>query len=272
MGSATEVGVPPAGLEPTGAELDEVFRLKHGAPETYGWMPRAWVRFRYFNPDDVYEALVARLVTAGCSWMDVGCGRAVFPTNGPLAGLLAGRCGLLVGVDPDATIEENPFVHRRFRGTIDRFGGHDAFDVVTLRMVAEHITEPAAAVASLARLTRPGGRVVVYTVNRRSPAAIAARVVPFRLHHAIKRVLWGTEERDTFPVAYRMNTRRGLARLFGAHGFREIHFAHLADCRVFGRFRRLHLLELRLWRRLEAAGLRYPETCLLGVYQREGGG
>src|SRR5205823_1700311 len=99
---------------------------------------------------------------------------------------------------PDANLEENPFVHRRVRGTIDRLAWDHPFDVVTLRMVAEHITEPAAAVAALARLTRPGGKVVVYTVARWSPAALAARVIPFGLHHAIKRVLWRTEERDTF--------------------------------------------------------------------------
>ncbi len=267
----TEVGVPPAGLEPTGAELEEVFRLKHGAPESYGWMPRAWLRYRYFNPDDVYEALVARLVTPGCAWLDVGCGREVFPTNRPLARILADRCGVLVGVDPDANLEENPFVHRRFRGPIDQFAWDHPFDVVTLRMVAEHVTAPEAAVAALARLTRPGGRVVVYTVNQWSPAAIAARVVPFRLHHPIKRVLWRSEERDTFPVAYRMNTRRRLARLFEAQGFREVHFAHLDDCRSLARFRPLHLLELRLWRLLKAAGRRHPENCLLGVYQRGAG-
>jgi SAM-dependent methyltransferase len=272
MNSAAEVAVPPAGLGPTEAELDEVFRLKHGAPESYGWMPRAWRRFHYFNPDDVYETLVAKLVTAGCAWMDVGCGRGVFPNNRPLARLLADRCGVLVGVDPDPNLDENPFVHRRVRGTIDRMAWDHPFDVVTLRMVAEHITEPESAVAALARLTRPGGRVVVYTVNRWSPAAIAARVVPFGLHHGIKRFLWGTEERDTFPVAYRMNTRRRLARLFGARGFREVHFAYLDDCRSFGHFRRLHHLELRLWTLLKAVGLRYPETCLLGVYQRQDGG
>src|SRR5947208_2800014 len=82
------------------------------------------------------------------------------------------------------------------------------------------------------RPARPGGKVVAYTVNRWSPVSLAAKAIPFGLHHAFKRALWRTEERDTFPVAYRMNTRGALRRAFGAHGFREAGFAYLDDCRT----------------------------------------
>jgi hypothetical protein len=124
-------------------------------------------------------------------------------------------------------------------------------------------------VANLARLTAPGGRVVVYTVNRWSPVAVVAALVPFRFHHAVKRAVWRTEERDTFPVVYKMNTRRDLRDWFGRGGFRERSFARLDDCRTFARFRPLHLGELAARRLLGAVGgLSYPESCLLGVYER----
>src|SRR5262249_5616582 len=150
--------------------------------------------------------------------------------NRPLARLLADRCGLLVGVDPDITLEENQFVHERVRSTIDLFHTNRTFDLVTLRMVVEHITEPAATVKALARLTRPGGKVVVYTINQWSPIPLATRLVPFNWHHPIKRLLWETEEKDTFPVSYQMNSRSRLARLFRANGFTEGYFAYLEDC------------------------------------------
>jgi hypothetical protein len=252
----------------THAELDAVFRLKHGDPARTGSLPRLWYRLGYFVPDDYYEAVVARLVTPGVSWLDTGCGRDLFPTNAALARLLAGRCGLLVGVDPDDTLDENPYVHRRVKEPIERFRSDRPFEVVTLRMVAEHLAEPDRTLEALAGATRPGSKVVVYTVNQWSPLALLARLIPFRLHHALKRAVWRTEERDTFPVAYRMNTRRRLARLFGARGFRERDFRYLDDCRVFARFRYLHRLELGLWRVCKALGVRYPENCLLGVYER----
>lgn len=253
---------------PTRIELDEVARLKYGELSTTGWGPRLRWRFAYFTPDEFYEALVARLVRADVSWLDVGCGRDLFPHNRPLAGILASRCRLLVGVDTDATLEENEFVHERVKAAIEDYQTDRTYDLVTLRMVAEHIPSPESALQSLARLTRSGSKVVVYTVNQWAPAAGAARVVPFRWHHAIKRVLWGTEEKDTFPVVYRMNTRRRLARLFAAHGFRECAFQYLDDCRAFGRWRITHWLELTLRQLFRGVGLAYPENCLLGVYER----
>ena len=38
----------------------------------------------YYTPDDVYEALVAGLVCTGISWLDVGCGRELFPSKGSI--------------------------------------------------------------------------------------------------------------------------------------------------------------------------------------------
>jgi hypothetical protein len=135
-------------------------------------------------------------------------------------------------------------------------------------MVAEHIADPEAAVTALARLTKPGGRVVVYTINRWSPVPIITWLTPYRLHHLPKRLLWGADPKDTFPVAYRMNTRGELRRLFERHSFRESEFGYLDDCRTFAGIRALLNLELGLWRCFRALGVTYPENCLLGVYER----
>jgi 2-polyprenyl-3-methyl-5-hydroxy-6-metoxy-1,4-benzoquinol methylase len=261
--------VNPAALQVTTAELREVFRLRHEAGRaSMGWGPRLRSRFGYFTPDEYYEAVVARLVTPGCAWLDVGCGRNIFPSNHALARMLARRCGVLVGVDPDETLEENDLVHERARQRIEDFKTERTFDVVTLRMVAEHVTDPAGTLSALARLTKCGGKVVIYTINQWSPVPMITWLVPFRLHHLPKRLLWQTDPKDTFPVAYHLNTRRVLRRIFEQHRFREAAFGHLDDCRTFSRFRSLLTLELCLWRGLRAIGLRYPENCLLGIYER----
>lgn len=257
-----------ADLEVTQGELETLFRVRNGKPETTGWRPRTRHRFHYFTPDEYYEAIVAKLIDSDCRWLDVGCGRDIFPGNRPLARLLADRCQLLVGVDPDRTLEENPFVHERVRSSIEDFQSNQTFDVVTMRMVAEHIPDPDRAMASLARLTKPGGKVVIYTINRWSPVPIITRITPFGLHHPIKRFLWRTEKKDTFPVTYKMNTRTRLARLFESCGFQECYFVYLDDCRSFSRFRMTLFMELLCWRFLRVFRIRYPENCLLGVYVR----
>ncbi|MCA8943140.1 MAG: class I SAM-dependent methyltransferase [Planctomycetes bacterium] len=258
----------PHPLAPTRAELLEIFRMRHGDLESTGWQPRMRQRFGHFTPDEHYEALVAKLVTDGCRWLDVGCGRKLFPSNVELAETLSKRAGHLTGVDPDETLDENPFVHEKVRGLIDDFEPRREYDVVTLRMVAEHIADPARAVATIRRCLAPGGRAVIYTVNRWSPVPLVTGLVPFRLRHPIKKALWRTESVDTFPTCFRMNTRATLRRQFAAEGVEEEFFTKLDDCRSFARFRVTSWLELAAWRALRAVGLHYPENCLLGVYRR----
>jgi hypothetical protein len=88
------------------------------------------------------------------------------------------------------------------------------------------------------------------------------------VHHPIKQLVWGGEERDTFPVCYRMNTRRALRWVFESAGFQERGFQKLDDLSAFGRFRWLNFGELCAWRLLKSLGFHYPENCLLGIYQR----
>lgn len=248
--------------------IEQVLRLKYGAPEKTGWAPRLRRQFGYCTPDDLYEGLLFDLIGEDTAWLDVGCGRTVFPSNPKGAALLAARCRLLAGLDPSDNIQENPLLHERAQCVLQDYWTERRFDLITLRMVAEHIDEPVAALTALARLTKPGGRVVIYTVEKLSPVTIISAMTPMGVHHAVKKFLWRTEERDTFPTVYKMNSRHALRRLFQAVGFCEESFKHLDDCRSFGRWRWSNMLELIAWRCLQTVGLRYPEACILAVYRR----
>lgn len=264
--SGTSLAYAPAVL--LNAELKELFFLKYGDPATTGWSPRRNYEFGYYWPADHYEALVSKLVTPDTDWIDVGGGSALFPHNAALSDRLARRARHLVVVDPSDNIAVNPFPHHRAKCLIEDYETDQQFDLATLRMVAEHITNPPAVARKLNQLVRRGGRVVIFTVNRWSPVTLVANALPFGLHYPIKKMFWGGEEEDTFPTAYKMNTRRQLRELMSGHGFDEEYFAYLDDLSVLGNFKRLNYLELRAWQALNMVGLRYPENCLLGMYQK----
>jgi SAM-dependent methyltransferase len=249
-------------------DLRALFDQKYLGAGILGRDPARRLRWGYFTPDDYYEALVRRCVTPHTRWLDIGCGRDLFPSNRALARELAGRCALLVGVDPDETIHENPFVHERVQGLVQDLDSASRFDLVTMRMVAEHVAEPAKLLDALAGRVVPGGLLMIYTINRWSPVPLVTAATPFALHHPIKWVLWRTEAKDTFPTQYKMNTRGLLRRLLADSGFDEASFWHLDDCRSLQRFSVLNVMELGLWSVLHRIGLRYPENCLLGVYRR----
>jgi SAM-dependent methyltransferase len=259
---------PPTVL-PTPADLARLFALKYGAPATTGPNPRRRHAHGYFLPADVYEATVANAVFPGCDWLDVGGGSSPFPDNPKLAAELAARAGRFVGVDPSPNVFDNPYTREKHRALIEDYTSPTPFDLATLRMVAEHVTDPAAVIGALARLVKSGGRAIVFTVDLWSPITLVARVVPFGLHYPVKKVLWGGEEKDTFPTAYRMNTRRELKKLFSRGGFREDEFAWVDDCSALARFPALNTLELITRTALRRVSLRYPECNLLGIYVRK---
>ncbi len=263
---------PNSGYDrPSEIELETLFRQKYGARSETGWSPRQRHDFGYYLPADVYEALLARVIGPGSHWLDVGGGHHIFPENPRLSRTLADRCALVVAVDPSENVRDNPYVHERIQSMLEDYRTDRTFDVATLRMVAEHVVDPVGMVQALYRLLRPSGVVVIFTVDSRSPLTRLSRALPFSWHHPIKKFFWGGEAADTFPVHYTMNSRAVLKQLFEGHGFREVSFAHLDDLSTFGQFRIGSYVELWWWRALNRLGLRYPETCLLGVYQKSPG-
>jgi 2-polyprenyl-3-methyl-5-hydroxy-6-metoxy-1,4-benzoquinol methylase len=208
------------------------------------------------------------MIDSDTEWLDVDGGSAIFPDNPKLARILADRCKRLVAVDPSSNVNQNPFAHERHQRFLEEFEASTQFTLATARMVVEHVTHPERFVAKLGQLVKPGGKAVVYTVNRWAPMTVLSGGTPIAVHHFAKRVLWRTEEKDTFPVAYLMNTRSRLNGLFRAAGFQEIRFHRLDDCPTLAKWKATLTLELIIWKALRSAGIGYPESCLLGVYER----
>jgi SAM-dependent methyltransferase len=263
------IGAPGTLLRlPDAATLAQIFRLKYGPEDQLGWGPRLRRSYGYDNPDDWYESLLSLLVVRGTRWLDIGCGRELCPSNRPLAQILAARAARLTGLDPDPTLQENPYVHEKVAGGIDDWDGKQGFDLVTLRMVAEHIADPQACVRGVERALASGGMGVIYTVFAYAPMPLLTRLAPMSLRHVIKHWLWRTDKKDTFPTCFKMNTRDRLRRLFLGVGMQEVAFERLDDCRTFARFRSLSELELKLRAACRFFGMPYPEHCIVGVYQK----
>jgi SAM-dependent methyltransferase len=251
---------------PSLTELQTTFAERHNLPREIGWSPARRLKAGYFLPAEIYEATVAKHVFDGCAWVDVGGGHDLFPQHPDLAGRLASRCRSVVAIDPDPSVHDNRVATERYQCRLEEYTGDRRFHLATFRMVAEHIEDPGEVVRALRRLLLPGGITIVLTVNRWSPLSVVSRLVPFRLHHPVKRLFWGGDERDTFPVRYRMNTREALRRVFESEEFTETGFAYLDDLSTFGQMKWPNAVELALWSALRSARITYPENCLLGIY------
>ena len=177
---------------------------------------------RILGTDSAHVFMVSAQAVAARSRLvaEVGCGRGALVDLEAPGGAwqdLRGEGRTVVGIDIDAVGSDNPIIDEfRLIGGDGVWPLDDAsVDLAVSDFVLEHVTDPVAFVSELARVVRPGGVFLARTINRNSPLAVAARVVPNHSHaRVLEHLQPGREERDVFHTAYRMNTRRDLDAIF----------------------------------------------------------
>ncbi len=161
--------------------------------------------------------------------VDVGCG------GGILAEAMARSSATVLGIDLSQPLVEVAELHAIETQTAVNYRAVSAeslaqeqpgaYDLVTCMEMLEHVPDPAGMLATLALLVRPGGDVIVSTLNRK-PLAFAvaiigaeyvARVLPRGTHEYLKFIKpselarWGRDARldlqDLTGISYNPLTR-----------------------------------------------------------------
>ncbi len=142
----------------------------------------------------------SRTPLAGKTALDVGCGAGLLAE--PLARLGAEVTGLDASPELIAVAQE----HARAGGLeIDYRAGDvkelkDQFDLITCMEVIEHVAEPAAFVAALARRLAPGGLLILSTPN----ATGWSKLLMITIGEGLGRIPRGTHDFDKFISPERM--------------------------------------------------------------------
>lgn len=139
--------------------------------------------------------VAASVPLAGARVADIGCGGGLFAES--LSRLGAKVTGIDLATDmlavarahAAATGLEIDYREQSAAALADSEAGQ--FDVVCCMEMIEHVPDPAALVQELARLVRPGGTVVVSTINRNARAFLGAIVAAEYLLQLVPR---GTHE------------------------------------------------------------------------------
>ncbi len=149
------------------------------------------------------------------------------------------RIGRFVGVDIHAPAPGAlPYLDEF--ATVDLCASPDAFppatfDVVLQLFTVEHFADPGAAFANLRRWLRPGGTLVLTTVNRRHPFVAAYLSMPAGLRRRVQPVVKATAA-DAHPLVGACNDPAALRAALAAAGYEAIRVGtvgHLA--RAWGR-------------------------------------
>lgn len=174
--------------------------------------------------------------------LDAGCGRI-----SALTGYRA-RIRRFVGADlhappPGALPHLDTFVAADLCGDASAFGDA-SFDIALSSFTAEHFADPPAAFRNLRRWLRPGGRVVLTTVNRRHPFVAAYLGLPEAIRRPLQRLVKASSA-DAHPLVGTCNDPAAIRRALEAAGFTDVRVTtvpHLA--RAWGRRLPTYLLGL----------------------------
>lgn len=97
--------------------------------------------------------LSPNIISANTVWLDAGCGSRLLEDDlDPLEDWLATQCKTLISLDLAATSHRN--IKVLVQGTLDHLPFADScLDLVTCRMVVEHLDQPVQAFAEIYRCT-----------------------------------------------------------------------------------------------------------------------
>lgn len=176
------------------------------------------------HPYRTFEARVASLLTSDAVLLDAGCGRTA-----PTLRKYVGKARRLVGVDLVEFRDVPPGIET-YRTDLAHLPLEDgSVDLIASQSVFEHLVDPDAVYAEMTRVLKPGGAIVFLTANMWDYGTLVARMVPNRFHARIVRSVEGRAEEDTFPTAYRSNTRGAVDRLASRTGLRVESFEYLSQ-------------------------------------------
>jgi ubiquinone/menaquinone biosynthesis C-methylase UbiE len=169
-----------------------------------------------FSPENVFAEKLREIIAPGDCVLDAGCG------TGKFFGfdfVRAAGC-LLVGTDLREAVNVNSEMDFCIRSELNRLPFSDAsFDVVSCRLVIEHVDFPNMVLKEFYRVLKPGGRLAILTPNLLHYFGVAASLTPHWFHLWFNSRVRGFDQEDIFPTRYRANTRRRLRRLILESGF-----------------------------------------------------
>jgi SAM-dependent methyltransferase len=114
---------------------------------------------------EAYASLISEHLSPDTVWLDAGCGSRLLENDmDPLESWLTSHCKTIIGMDVSVTSNRN--ISSLVNGSLYELPFVDnSFDLITCRMVVEHLAQPHRAFAESARCLRPGGALVVITPN-----------------------------------------------------------------------------------------------------------
>jgi len=179
----------------------------------------------YLTSRDIYEELLATYVRSDSKVLDAGCGQA---------GIVEQVMPIIkqaVGIDQTfGNYRETIKLRDLAQGKLEDLPfSPNSFDVISCTWVLEHLKNPERVFREFARVLCPDGILLFLAPNARNYVTLVNRSVPNWLHELMTYVFYGRDQRFTFPVYYRANTKSMLNASLSRLNFTCERFQYIGD-------------------------------------------
>ncbi|MDP3941956.1 MAG: class I SAM-dependent methyltransferase [bacterium] len=230
-----------------------------------------WYRqeYRRIRPEwrdslSIYRDVIDEATNSDTRILDVGCG------HGELLKPVYDKTLHTYGVDPDKeALDKNTLIKNTVVGTVEDlpFEGN-FFDLVVSEWVLEHLPDPEKAFREIYRVLKPGGRVIFLTPNVWNYNVWIIRAIPNRFHDFFTKKLYERQEGDTYPVQYKINSVKRIAKTLEPIGFKKSQMILNGDPSYISFNRPLFALACLLEKVLDLEPLNFAKVHLIGVYEK----
>lgn len=212
----------------------------------------------------IYRDIIDQNTNSNTRILDVGCG------HGDFLKPVYDKTPHTYGVDPDKeALKKNTLIKNKIIGVVEELPFEsNFFDLVISEWVLEHLPDPEKAFHEICRVLKPGGKVVFLTPNVWNYNIWIIRAIPNRFHDFFTRKLYGRKEGDTYPVRYKINSVKKIAKILEPIGFKKSQLILNGDPSYISFNRPLFALARLLEKILDFKPLNFAKVHLIGVYEK----
>ncbi|MCK5123361.1 MAG: class I SAM-dependent methyltransferase [Candidatus Pacebacteria bacterium] len=226
-----------------------------------------------FQPDfkDVgcfFKEYLKKYIKPDSNILDVGCGRNAF---GEEYYKIARK---RVGVDPDKdALSENKLMDQKIccaiKDIYDISKIANSFDVVIAQWVLEHMDNPERDIRAISKLCKKDGHFIFMTTNVYSPVMLFSKICPTFLKKLLRKKMFGTDEDDTYPTKYRINSISKIDQVMRNNGFQKVDLKAVGTLGYFAFNKYILIGKIFLNKFCDKINFGSPfKTHLTGVYRK----
>jgi ubiquinone/menaquinone biosynthesis C-methylase UbiE len=121
----------------------------------------------------------------------------------------------------------------------------DFADLITLRFVVEHFSNPQSYFKDLSRVLKRGGKIIILTTNILSPVILLPKLLlPYSLKSFLLTKIFKVKDKDVFPAFHRINSAKKFRKIGNGLETKKIQF--ISDLNITRKWMFIVLLIIHL--------------------------